>query len=157
MKRHPDADSLYIEQIDVGESSGPREIVSGLVRHIPEDQMLNARILVFTNLKANKLRGVLSHGMVLCAKNADDSKVEFVSPPAAAKVGDRVLLQGFEAQLLATEVAATVNLKKKNNPWTPSMPLLKTDAKGVACFNGIPLCTSEGVCSAASLSNAEIS
>lgn len=35
---HPDADSLYVEQVDVGEAS-PRTVVSGLVKHIPLDQV----------------------------------------------------------------------------------------------------------------------
>ena len=30
VESHPDADSLYIEQIDLGEPEGPRTIVSGL-------------------------------------------------------------------------------------------------------------------------------
>lgn len=37
-ERHPDADSLYVEQVDVGEPS-PRTVVSGLVKHIPLDQV----------------------------------------------------------------------------------------------------------------------
>ena len=37
-ERHPDADSLYVEQIDVGEAE-PRTVVSGLVKYIPLDQM----------------------------------------------------------------------------------------------------------------------
>jgi aminoacyl tRNA synthase complex-interacting multifunctional protein 1 len=37
-ERHPDADSLYVEQINVGEDE-PRTVVSGLVKYIPLDQM----------------------------------------------------------------------------------------------------------------------
>ncbi|KAK6015795.1 tRNA binding domain protein, partial [Ostertagia ostertagi] len=33
-EKHPDADALYVEQIDVGEPA-PRTVVSGLVRHVP--------------------------------------------------------------------------------------------------------------------------
>jgi methionyl-tRNA synthetase len=33
--RHPDADSLYVEEMDLGEETGPRTVVSGLVKHIP--------------------------------------------------------------------------------------------------------------------------
>lgn len=33
--KHPDADSLYVEEMDLGEDSGPRTVVSGLVKHIP--------------------------------------------------------------------------------------------------------------------------
>lgn len=38
-EKHPDADSLYVEQVDVGEAS-PRTVVSGLVKHIPLDQVM---------------------------------------------------------------------------------------------------------------------
>jgi aminoacyl tRNA synthase complex-interacting multifunctional protein 1 len=37
-KKHPDADGLYVEEVDVGEDK-PRTIVSGLVKHIPLDQV----------------------------------------------------------------------------------------------------------------------
>lgn len=37
-EKHPDADSLYVEQVDVGEAS-PRTVVSGLVKHIPLEQV----------------------------------------------------------------------------------------------------------------------
>lgn len=44
--KHPDADSLYVEQVDVGEPS-PRTVVSGLVKHIPLDQVsYNSKILL---------------------------------------------------------------------------------------------------------------
>lgn len=36
------------------------------------EEMMDGRfVLVFANLKAKKLAGVPSHGMVLCASNAD--------------------------------------------------------------------------------------
>lgn len=38
VQKHPDADSLYVEEIDVGEAT-PRTVVSGLVNHIPIDEM----------------------------------------------------------------------------------------------------------------------
>ena len=37
-EKHPDADSLYVEQVDVGEAT-PRTVVSGLVKHIPIEQV----------------------------------------------------------------------------------------------------------------------
>ena len=38
-KKHPDADSLYVEEVDVGEAV-PRTVVSGLVNHVPLDQVI---------------------------------------------------------------------------------------------------------------------
>jgi aminoacyl tRNA synthase complex-interacting multifunctional protein 1 len=49
-KQHENADALYVEQIDLGEAQ-PRAIVSGLVKHVPLDEMLNRMVLVLCNLK----------------------------------------------------------------------------------------------------------
>ena len=38
VKPHPDADTLYVEEVDVGEEN-PRTIVSGLVKHVPIEQV----------------------------------------------------------------------------------------------------------------------
>ena len=37
--KHPEADSLYVEEVDVGEAEGPRTICSGLVKYIPEEEL----------------------------------------------------------------------------------------------------------------------
>ena len=39
VEKHPDADSLYVEQVDLGEGQ-PRTIVSGLVKHVPIEQVI---------------------------------------------------------------------------------------------------------------------
>lgn len=64
MGRHPNADSLYVEEIDLGEPSGPRQVVSGLVKFVPEERMAGRRVLVVCNLKPAKMRDVMSYGMV---------------------------------------------------------------------------------------------
>lgn len=38
VQKHPDANSLYVEEIDVGEES-TRTVVSGLVKYIPLEEM----------------------------------------------------------------------------------------------------------------------
>merc|ERR1719317_948375 len=55
VSRHPDAEKLYVEKIDLGEPS-PRTIVSGLVDFVPEDKMLNRMVVVLCNLKPAKMR-----------------------------------------------------------------------------------------------------
>jgi len=62
--RHPNADALYVEQIDLGEPSGPRQVISGLVKFVPEEAMRGRRVVVACNLKAAKMRDVMSYGMV---------------------------------------------------------------------------------------------
>ena len=38
VKKHPDADSLYVETVDLAEDR-PRTIISGLVKHVPIEQV----------------------------------------------------------------------------------------------------------------------
>ncbi|OLY84606.1 tRNA-aminoacylation cofactor ARC1 [Smittium mucronatum] len=106
--RHPDADSLYLEQIEIGEEN-PRQVISGLVKYIPIDQMIDRTIIVICNLKPATMRGIKSYAMVLCADSVDGTKVEFVEPPAGSKPGDRVYFEGFGGQ----EPEALLNPKKK--------------------------------------------
>lgn len=69
-EKHPKADRLLVEQIDLGEET--RQIVSGIAANfIPED-VVGKKVIVVTNLKPVKLRGVESQGMILCASNQDD-------------------------------------------------------------------------------------
>ncbi|QQP49026.1 Uncharacterized protein FKW44_009537, partial [Caligus rogercresseyi] len=69
-KKHPDADSLYVETIDVGEEK-PRTVISGLVKFIPEAEMNDRMVVVLCNLKPSKMRGILSEAMVMCASTPD--------------------------------------------------------------------------------------
>lgn len=45
--RHPEADSLYVEEVDVGEEE-PRTICSGLVKYIPLDHLQVHKVRAFT-------------------------------------------------------------------------------------------------------------
>lgn len=53
ISRHPDADSLYVEKVDIGagEEEGPRTIVSGLVNFCEEADLLGKEVVVLCNLK----------------------------------------------------------------------------------------------------------
>lgn len=55
VSRHPDADALYVEKIDLGEEE-PRTIVSGLVNFVPIEEMQNRDVVVLCNLKPAKMR-----------------------------------------------------------------------------------------------------
>lgn len=72
--QHPDANSLYIEEIDCGEEK-PRQVVSGLVKFIPEAHMQMRRCVLVCNLKPANMRGVKSHAMVLAATSLDGLQV----------------------------------------------------------------------------------
>eukprot|EP00591_Stephanopyxis_turris_P005639 CAMPEP_0195506880 /NCGR_PEP_ID=MMETSP0794_2-20130614/425_1 /TAXON_ID=515487 /ORGANISM="Stephanopyxis turris, Strain CCMP 815" /LENGTH=882 /DNA_ID=CAMNT_0040633345 /DNA_START=220 /DNA_END=2868 /DNA_ORIENTATION=- len=142
---HEEADKLYCEEIDVGEDE-PRLIASGLRPFIPDKStMENRKVLVLCNLKARKMVGFPSHGMVLCAGNEDHTEVKFVSPPPDAKIGERVTVPGwnFEGEEGAPYAENKVGKKKI---FEKIAPFLKTSEYGVPEFLGCPLMTSAGVC-----------
>ncbi len=123
---HPEADKLWCEEIDLGEGA-PRTIASGLRQHYSLEDMQGRRVIVVANLKPRTMVGFNSQGMVLCASNADRSVVEFVEPPADARIGERIRVQGFSE---STDAAPdTVNPAKKANPWLTVAPV-----RGGQCF-----------------------
>lgn len=146
-EKHPDADSLYVEQVDVGEAA-PRTVVSGLVKHIPVEQMQNRMAVLLCNLKPAKMRGVVSQAMVMCASSPD--KVEILDPPSGSVPGDRVSVQGFPG-----EPDKELNPKKK--VWEQIQPDLRTDDRCVATYKGAAFeVAGKGVCKAQTMSNSGI-
>jgi len=89
---HPDADGLYLEKMECGEAE-PRQVISGLVKHVPIEKMQNRKVIMVANLKPAKMRGITSYGMVLCAKK--DDKVELINCPPEAQPGDIVTTEDF--------------------------------------------------------------
>ncbi|PRW21084.1 putative methionine--tRNA ligase [Chlorella sorokiniana] len=106
--RHPDAESLYVEEVDVGEEQ-PRTVVSGLVKFIPEAEMQQRRVVLVCNLKPANMRGIQSQAMVLAATSPDGSRVELVEPPAGAAIGERLRVDGFDC----SQPDEQLNPKKK--------------------------------------------
>ncbi|HVO37845.1 MAG TPA: methionine--tRNA ligase, partial [Spirochaetia bacterium] len=94
VKRHPDAEKLYIETVDLGTEK--RTIVSGLVPFYKEEELLGHTIVLVANLKPAKLRGVESNGMLLAASPADGKIVEVLFVDHA-QPGERVTLTGAAA------------------------------------------------------------
>lgn len=148
---HEAADKLFCEKIDVGDAEGPREIASGLREHYSLEDMQDRMVLVVCNLKAAKIVGFSSNGMVLAAKGTDGSKVELIDPPVDASVGERVFIDG-----LTGEPLSSTQIKKKK-VWESVVANLKTGEDGVATWDGKEIKTSAGVCKAESLVGAPIS
>ena len=48
VERHPDAEALYVETIDVGEAE-PRTVVSGLVKYMTIEQLENTTVVLLCN------------------------------------------------------------------------------------------------------------
>jgi methionyl-tRNA synthetase len=103
IERHPNAEKLYIETLDI--AGEERVIVSGLVPFYREEELLGKHIIVAYNLKAAKLRGVESKGMLLAAGDHNgtgpngESGVERceVLDASGVPTGTRVILEGEAA------------------------------------------------------------
>ncbi len=63
---HPEADKLYVLKIDLGTEK--RTLVAGLKGHYSKKYIEGKRIVVVSNLKPAKLRGIESQGMLLAAE-----------------------------------------------------------------------------------------
>ncbi|VDP88468.1 unnamed protein product [Echinostoma caproni] len=63
---HPDADSLYVEQVDFGPQLGERTVVSGLAGLYPVEKLEGLYGVFVTNLKPVRMRGIESQAMLLC-------------------------------------------------------------------------------------------
>ena len=108
VERHAGAEHLYVESIDLGDESGPRTVVSGLVKFVSAEELQGSLVVCLCNLKPAAMRGVVSQAMVLCASDEAHTRVELVKPPAGAVVGERVTFAGFAGQ-----PDAQLNPKKK--------------------------------------------
>lgn len=154
--RHPDADSLYIEEVDVGEPE-VRTICSGLVNYIPLEHLEGKNVIVLANLKPRNMRGVKSNGMLMASSDAAHENVELLQPPDGSVPGQRIWF-GSEDEISGKPDAATPNQVQKKKIWESVQPHLKTTESCEAVLLGVvPMRTMAGVVSSISLRNANIS
>ncbi len=73
-EKHPKADKLLVSQIDVG-NGDVRQIVSGIATHFTPEEMVGRQVIVVTNLKPAKLRGIESQGMILVGETENDEQL----------------------------------------------------------------------------------
>ena len=65
----PKSKKLLCSQVKVGNKT--LQIVSGIRKNYKAEEMVGKKVMVLTNLKAAKLAGILSQGMLLCAEDAE--------------------------------------------------------------------------------------
>lgn len=114
VEKHPDADKLFIEQVDLGYEK--RQIVSGLVGHYAPDQLIGKNIVLVANLKTAKLRGVKSQGMLLAAQNKNKEIGLILAPNS--KLGDLVFadkIQHKKFKEITIDQFFSIKLKSKDN------------------------------------------
>ena len=76
IEKHPKSDRLLVEKIDMGEEI--RQVVSGIADTYKPEELIGKQVIVVTNLKPVKLRGVDSNGMILCASS--EKGLSIISP-----------------------------------------------------------------------------
>lgn len=77
-EKHPNADRLLVFQVDLGEEK-PRQIVSSIAKFYEPSEVIGKRVIVVTNLKPAKFRGMESNGMLLCATVGDDEDLDLLT------------------------------------------------------------------------------
>lgn len=73
----PKADKLLMSTLKVGDTE--HVVVSGIAKFYTPEEMVGKKVVLLANLAPRKIRGVESHGMLLCAANADDSKLSLLT------------------------------------------------------------------------------
>jgi methionyl-tRNA synthetase len=97
---HPNADKLYILKINLGFER--REIIAAIKDSYERDELLGKNIIVLSNLKPSKIRGIESKGMLLAV--GEGKKIGLLT--SEAKPGSDVLVEGMEKN-----PAKTLNIK----------------------------------------------
>merc|ERR1712078_670642 len=143
---HEEADSLFVETIDVGDEDGPRTIVSGLRPYMPASSLEGKMCIVLANLKPRNMRGVKSHGMLLCASDKEtegEEKVELLVPKEGTQVGERLCFGEFvSAEALPAPDGPNKIQKKK--VWEKLQPDLRTNEEGGGAWKDLPMVSSAG-------------
>ena len=76
-------------QVSLGEELGKRQILAGIAKHYPIEELLNRKIIVIANLKPAHFAGSTSEGMLLAA-DGTEGEVILLAPSKDAPVGSRV-------------------------------------------------------------------
>jgi len=69
VKDHPDADRLYVVDVDLGNEK--RQIVAGIKKHYTPEELIGKDVAVIVNLEPANIRGVESNGMLLAASDSE--------------------------------------------------------------------------------------
>ena len=81
------SDKLLKLTVKIGEET--RTIVSGIAKQYTPEEMKGKKVVVITNLKPVKLRGIESEGMILCAENSE-GKLALITPETEIEDGSEI-------------------------------------------------------------------
>jgi len=91
VKDHPQADKLYLLHLDLG-ALGKRMIVAGMKPYYTKEEIKGKSIVIISNLKPAKIRGVESKGMLLAAEEEGGDVCSLLNP-GEARPGSEVYIE----------------------------------------------------------------
>lgn len=86
VKEHPNADRLYVAQVDTGKDV--RQIVAGVRKFYTPEQLIGRRVILIANLEPAVIRGEASNGMLLAA--SDENGTALLMPDKDVALGSLV-------------------------------------------------------------------
>ena len=86
VKEHPNADRLYLLQVDTGKDV--RQVVAGIRKAYTPEQLIGRRVALVANLEPAVIRGETSNGMLLAA--SDENGLALLNFDKEIKVGSIV-------------------------------------------------------------------
>ncbi len=81
------ADRLLQLKVDLGEQE-PRTVVSGIAEYYQPEALAGTQIVLVANLQPAKIRGVVSHGMILAGKTSET--LQIVAPREGLPAGTKI-------------------------------------------------------------------
>ena len=86
VKEHPNADRLYVMQVDTGKDV--RQVVAGIRSAYTPEQLIGRRVVLIANLEPAVIRGEISNGMLLAA--SDETQLALLMPEKDVAIGSVV-------------------------------------------------------------------
>jgi methionine--tRNA ligase beta chain len=83
VRDHPNANKLYLLDVDLGPELGKRQLVAGLKPYMPPEALKGTLVIVVANLEPALLRGERSEGMLLAASDGTTVVPLTVAAPVA--------------------------------------------------------------------------
>ncbi|CAJ1048316.1 aminoacyl tRNA synthase complex-interacting multifunctional protein 1 [Xyrichtys novacula] len=148
IRRHPLARTMSVQEVDMGEDA-PRTVVSKLEEQTDFEEIQGSLAVLLCNIKACRVRGVVSQARILCCAYSEDSS-ELLTPPTGSNPGDRVTFLNYPGD-------PDKELQSKQRVWELLQPDLQVDGRGVANYKGCGFeVKGKGLCRAPTLTNCGI-
>jgi tRNA-binding protein len=103
-REHPNADRLVVLEIDLGDQR--RQIVAGIAQEYTLDELQGRQIVVVANLRAARLRGEASEGMLLAAQGEGQLGLVLADAPPGTRLTTASMGEPGEDEITIDEFGA---------------------------------------------------